>query len=60
MSKKYYCPICSKQLKEEMLDIPNGFAVIVSCNCGWKKRLWHAIINSGGGNNETKTTKKTS
>lgn len=60
MSKKYYCPRCNKQMKEEMVDRTDGFAVIVSCECGFRKQLWTAIMSSGGGSNERKATKKTS
>ena len=58
--KKYYCPRCGKQMKEEILDIPEGFALTVRCECGFKKELWHATIISGGGKNETKTNEETS
>lgn len=59
--KKYYCPRCSKQMKEEILDIDEGFALTLICSkCGLRKQLWYAKTVSGGGKNETKTNEETS
>lgn len=56
---KYFCPRCDKVMIEKIYDRDDGFDAYVICRCGFRKQLWHAVIE-GGRENETKATKKTS